>query len=75
MTSDKIYPGMLIRNCYGDIGWVVSLEPTEYIYAKRIDYVAYFVEWNYGSVFPTSVEKILQDHQNFLDYEKQHGYN
>ena len=65
MEIDSIYPGMLIRNCHGDIGWVVSKMP-EFDFFKN----AYWVEWNYGSVFVTSAGKILEDHQRLLDYER-----
>ena len=70
MTSDKIYPGMLIRNCHGDIGWVVG-ESTDYdLFGEKFPY---WVEWNYGSVFMTSAQNILEDHQRLLDFQRQHG--
>lgn len=67
---DKIYPGMLLRNCHGDIGWVVGENPDFDYFENKL---AYWVEWNYGRKFVTTAGKILEDHQRLLDYERQHG--
>ena len=64
---------MMLLNSYGDVGWVVSLEPVTHIYDTQINYVAYSVEWNHGTRNPVSTEGILKYHQNLLDYERQHG--